>query len=154
MNALAFQDGLTGVKNKNAQEDKIFEINSKIKAGHARFAVVMCDVNDLKNINDTFGHVRGDQAIRGACIALCHAFVHSPVYRIGGDEFVAILEGEDYDNRDKLFKALAKKNITDESGHFSFSIGMATFQPGIDPNYQSVYNRADEAMYKMKKKTK
>lgn len=154
MNALAFQDGLTGVKNKNAQEDKIFEINNKIKTGRARFAVVMCDVNDLKVINDTFGHTRGDQAIRGACLALCHAFVHSPVYRIGGDEFVAIIEGEDYDNREALFNNLAARTNADEAGHFHFSVGMATFRDGIDPNYQSVFARADEAMYKMKKKIK
>ena len=154
MNALAFQDGLTGVKNKAAQEEKVAELNAKIKNGTARFAVVMCDVDDLKLINDNQGHVRGDQAIRGACLALCHCFSHSAVYRIGGDEFVAILESKDYDNRNALFAKIQKENLTDESGQYHFSVGMAVFKQGIDANYQSVYNRADENMYEMKNKTK
>ena len=154
MNALAFQDGLTGVKNKVAQEEKVAELNNKIKNGTARFAVVMCDVDNLKVINDSQGHMRGDQAIRGACLALCHCFTHSAVYRIGGDEFVAILESKDYDDREALFKRIQKENYTDETGTYKFSVGMATFKQGIDPNYQSVFNRADEHMYEMKKKAK
>ena len=154
MNALAFQDGLTGVQNKAAQEEKIEQINHQIREGVAKFAVVMCDVNDLKVINDTFGHIRGDQAIRGACLALCKCFPNSQIYRIGGDEFVAILEKEDYDNRNSLIKDISGKNNTDESGRFHFSVGMATYQPGIDANYQSVFKRADEQMYIMKKKGK
>ena len=154
MNALAFQDGLTGVKNKVAQEEKVAELNNKIRNGTARFAVVMCDVDNLKVINDSQGHMRGDQAIRGACLALCHCFTHSAVYRIGGDEFVAILESKDYDDREALFKRIQKENYTDETGTYKFSVGMATFKQGIDPNYQSVFNRADEHMYEMKKKSK
>ena len=154
LNALAMRDGLTGVQNKLSQEEKVADLNEQIKDGIARFAVVMCDVDDLKYINDTFGHIRGDQAIRGACLALCNVFSHSPVYRIGGDEFVAILEGQDYDNREDLFKKLISYRKTDESGKFTFSVGMATYKQGVDSSFTSVYERADEAMYEMKNKSK
>ena len=150
LNALAMRDGLTGVQNKLSQEEKVAELNNQIKEGIARFAVVMCDVDDLKYINDTFGHVRGDQAIRGACLAICNIFTHSPVYRIGGDEFVVILEGRDYDNRESLFNKLVKQRATDESGKFTFSAGIATYNQGVDTSFASVYERADEAMYEMK----
>ena len=154
LNALAMKDGLTGVKNKLSQEEKVSELNNQIKEGIARFAVVMCDVDDLKYINDTFGHIRGDQVIRGSCLVLCNVFSRSPVYRIGGDEFVAILEGQDYDDREALFAKIVKLRKTDESGKFTFSVGMATYKQGVDTSFASVYERADEAMYEMKHTSK
>lgn len=154
MSALAFQDGLTGVKNKNAHKEKVEQLNLEIKEGTARFACVMCDVDELKTINDTRGHAAGDQAIRGACLMICHTFKHSPVYRVGGDEFIAILEGEDYDNREALFLRLSLNNKTDESGLFHFSVGMASYQPGLDGSFADVSERADTAMYLMKRKNK
>ena len=154
MNALAFQDGLTGVKNKNAQEEKITELNNQIKEGKARFAVVMCDVNDLKRINDTEGHHVGDEAIRDACLTLCHVYVHSPVYRVGGDEFCAILEGEDYERRESLISHFVGGVGSGRDKKHRFSVGMATFQPGIDKDFNSVFVRADEQMYRAKKRDK
>jgi len=55
------------------------------------FGVIGCDVNGLKKINDTLGHKAGDEYICAACKMLCEYFKHSPVFRIGGDEFVVIL---------------------------------------------------------------
>ncbi|MCR5349296.1 MAG: diguanylate cyclase [Bacilli bacterium] len=152
MNALAFQDGLTGVKNKNAQEEKIEEINTQIKLGIARFAVIMCDVDDLKTINDEKGHGAGDEAIRTACLALCKAFAHSPVYRVGGDEFVAIAEGEDYDRREELFAEASR--LSGIGNGYHFSMGMATYQQGIDMTFAAVSSRADNQMYAVKKRRK
>ena len=154
MDALAYRDGLTGVKNKNAHKVKIAEINGKIKDGNARFALVMCDVNDLKTINDSKGHSFGDQAIREACLALCHAFLHSPVYRIGGDEFIVVAEGEAYENREALFLRLSQASVTGDPDAYHFAVGMATYQPGVDKEFADVFKRADEAMYLAKKRAK
>lgn len=154
LNALAFSDGLTGVKNKAAHREKIGQLDAAILTGSARFAVVMCDVDGLKIINDTQGHINGDKAIRSACVALCNVFKHSPVYRIGGDEFVAIVENEEYDKRQELVETLRSLSGTEATSFFEFSVGLATFQPGIDESFDAVFRRADGIMYQEKRHKK
>lgn len=154
LNALAMTDGLTGVKNQAAHREKVGQLDAAILTGTARFAVVMCDVDNLKTINDTQGHINGDRAVRSACVSLCHVFKHSPVYRVGGDEFVAIAEGVDYENKEALVEELRAISGTDASGGFSFSVGLATFQPGIDGSFESVFKRADGIMYQEKRSKK
>ncbi|MBR3316575.1 MAG: diguanylate cyclase, partial [Atopobiaceae bacterium] len=70
----------------------------------SEFGLVICDVNGLKIINDTNGHQAGDEYIRQACKMVCDIFSHSPVYRIGGDEFAVILTGRDYKSREVLMQ--------------------------------------------------
>ncbi|MBQ4464292.1 MAG: diguanylate cyclase, partial [Eubacterium sp.] len=87
---LARRDELTGTKNKTAYAELEQTIQDRIDADNecALFAIAVCDINDLKLINDTIGHKAGDDYIRSASKLLCDTFVHSPVFRIGGDEFV------------------------------------------------------------------
>ncbi|MBQ9348348.1 MAG: GGDEF domain-containing protein [Oscillibacter sp.] len=93
----AYSDPLTGVKSKHAYMDAADYIHRRIMAGDVKeFAVAVFDLNGLKQINDTQGHDAGDQYIKEGCSLICEVFSHSPVYRIGGDEFVAIMEGRDY----------------------------------------------------------
>ena len=154
ISAMAYIDGLTGVKNKNAQQEIEFRINKQIENGTARFAVAMLDVNNLKKINDNEGHEAGDKAIVGSCYSLCKGFSHSPVYRMGGDEFIAIIEGEDYDNRKEIYAKLRQNEIDVKNVKYDFSIGLATFDPNIDKSFKDVLKRADEEMYKVKKTKK
>ena len=56
----------------------------------------MADINNLKYVNDTYGHELGDEYIKGCCRIICNIFEESQVYRIGGDEFVVILKDSDY----------------------------------------------------------
>ena len=91
MQKQAYQDELTAVKNVAAYDRKVYDLNQKIAAGQAAFAVVMIDLNQLKEVNDRFGHEKGNIALQSLCQAVCHIYKHSPVYRIGGDEFVVIL---------------------------------------------------------------
>ena len=74
------------------------------------FAIVVLDVNDLKVINDTEGHEAEDKCICDACEIICRTFKRSPVYRIGGDEFVVISQNEDYERSDDLTGIIAKYN--------------------------------------------
>ena len=149
----ANRDSLTGVKSKHAYTEAERSLNESIESGQATaFAMVLCDVNGLKEVNDSLGHAAGDALIRSASMQICNIFAHSPVYRYGGDEFVVILRGRDYENREALLARLGSEN----SAHAQFggaviACGLAEFAPGQDAEVASVFDRADAAMYENKK---
>lgn len=157
MDMLAYQDALTHVKNK-AWYDKVKErVDKDINSGRARFGIVMADLNNLKKVNDTFGHEHGNDYIFGACHEICIMYDHSPVFRIGGDEFVILLENRDYDNRDVLFRKLkevyeytSSDKTRDAWECYSAALGMAVFNPATDHSMDDVFKRADAEMYKDK----
>ena len=156
----AYQDALTGVGNKTAYNAKIIELNEMIAQGDTDFAVVMADMNNLKRINDEYGHRAGDEYIKGCCHMICDAFKHSPVYRIGGDEFVVILQGHDFNNRLQItqklndsFSETFSQNKRKPWLRYSASIGMAELMSG-DSSIEIVFRRADKAMYEEKRKFK
>ncbi len=161
MDIVAYQDALTHVKNK-AWYDKIeSRVNNDIENGTARFGIVMVDLNCLKTINDTYGHEHGNEYIFGSCHQICIIFDHSPVFRVGGDEFVVLLENRDYDDREKLIKALkdAFAKSADDSkrepwDRYSAAIGVSIFDATTDKTMNDVFKRADEAMYKDKAASK
>ena len=157
----AYRDSLTGVGNHLAYEKKADEFNKLIGKEHdVKFGIVMADVNCLKYINDTFGHVEGDLYIKGCIRILCDHFKHSPIFRIGGDEFVVILTGPDYENRYDIFYDLQSE--FDKTYHYSdgepwekysAATGMAEFGI-IDKSFEDVFKRADNAMYVCKERFK
>ena len=150
---LANIDPMTGVKNKHAfmvQERRLDEAITEQHAGE--FAIAVCDVNGLKKINDTYGHKAGDEYIRSACAMVCEIFQHSPVYRIGGDEFAVVLTGRDYSIRRQLMTVLHDRSIEHISrGGAVVSGGLADFDEGSDRSAHSVFERADARMYEEKK---
>ena len=99
INDMAFVDSLTGLKNRTALAEWEKRINLKIEErGMKDFAIVFADVNNLKEANDVFGHESGDILLNDAAKQIGNVFKHSPVFRIGGDEFVVILDGADFVN--------------------------------------------------------
>ena len=149
---LAYTDSLTGVKNTHAYVETEKLLDERIAAGSIReFGVVVFDMNGLKQVNDTLGHEAGDRYIQEACRMICRQFQHSPVYRIGGDEFVALLEGEDYRNRKILVSAFETHvEMNMRSGKAVVASGLAIFRPGQDNSYRRVFERADQRMYDRK----
>ena len=150
----AMKDALTGVKNKAAYNQARFSLQKDIENHIAEFAIVMADLNHLKKVNDTFGHKKGDIYIIGACRLLCDVYKHAPVYRIGGDEFVIILTGQSYKDRNQLFENLIKVfRNTDEDTfevpwkRYSIAAGMAVYSNISDKTVEEVFNRADKDMY-------
>ena len=94
---MARKDALTGVKNKLSFDDAKGQLSEQIQAREdISFAMLVCDINDLKEVNDTEGHQAGDLYIQKGCNLICDVFRHSPVFRIGGDEFAVICSGHDY----------------------------------------------------------
>ncbi|MBQ7645996.1 MAG: GGDEF domain-containing protein, partial [Clostridia bacterium] len=148
----AATDNLTGTKNRHAYSVKEDMIDAQIAEGSIEaFAVIVCDVNDLKTVNDKQGHHFGDRTIKLTCEIICRIFKHSPVFRIGGDEFVVILENEDYENRAELMEQLERQSA--QSGQTvgsTFSAGISEYRKGTDESLLKVFTRADEMMY-MKK---
>ncbi|WP_026504308.1 sensor domain-containing diguanylate cyclase [Butyrivibrio sp. NC3005] len=154
MSKIANFDSLTGVKNKHAYIDAEAKINTLIEGKEVvEFAIIVFDLNDLKVVNDTLGHQAGDNYIKEGCKVICEYFAHSPVYRIGGDEFVAIAQGHDYNNLENImdnFRKLIIKNK--KEGKVIVASGMARYEG--DRSTASVFNRADKKMYINKKQLK
>ena len=156
--ALARLDEMTGVKNKNAFVEHSEIIDEMIVKGDSdyRFGVVVCDINNLKYINDTRGHSFGDEAIQRTCRMIRDVFRNSSVYRVGGDEFAVITMGDDYERRNSLFEELKKES--DENRRFRtgpvIACGMAVFNPEVDKSFNEVYERADGLMYMDKDRLK
>ena len=153
---LAYTDSLTGVKNKHAFVEAEQRLDERISSGELEeLGVIVFDLNGLKLINDTKGHEEGDRYIRSGCMLICHTFKHSPVFRIGGDEFVALLEGEDYRNRSSLlslFDSGIEENL--RSGAVVIASGLDEYRKGEDRRFRAVLERADIKMYARKSSLK
>ncbi len=154
-----YKDPLTHVNNKIGYENDIGLWEAKISNGNTDLGVIMVDVNNLKYVNDTFGHDKGDLYLLGCCRIICDIYKKSPVYRIGGDEFLVLLEDHDYEQRKALYKeardTFANSFLQKDSEaweQYSASIGMATYKAG--DTMASLVNRADKAMYTNKMKFK
>ena len=149
---LALTDPMTGVKSKHAFLLKQEEMDASIEEGSQdAFAVAVCDVNGLKVINDTLGHKAGDEYIRSASRMICDIFQHSPVYRVGGDEFTVILSGRDLHNREELLKVLHDRSVEHISTkEVVISGGLSEYRPGTDTCFHDVFERADMLMYQEK----
>ncbi len=151
-------DELTGVRNNNAFREFTENLDSsmKKKSKENQFGVILCDLNDLKTLNDTRGHSFGDEAIQRTSRMICDIFEHSPVFRIGGDEFVVVLQGHDFANRESLLSALKEESYNNKI-HRSGPVvacGMSVFDPETDSDFSCVLKRADKNMYKNKKEVK
>ncbi|WP_405340022.1 GGDEF domain-containing protein [Fibrobacter sp.] len=148
----ARRDDLTGIKNKNAYGEFEKKLDQQIQSGEdVEFAIAICDVNGLKVVNDTQGHIAGDKYIRMASKLVCETFKHSPVFRVGGDEFVAILRGSDFARREKLQKDLSEIVTQNaKEGKVVVACGISVFDKKQDKSVSEVFERADAMMYKDK----
>ncbi|MBR1884897.1 MAG: GGDEF domain-containing protein [Schwartzia sp.] len=153
----AYTDSLTGLKNKTAYRETEEQKNRRIADRTAPpFAIAVFDLNDLKTINDCFGHKEGDQYIIRASRLICNHFKHSPVFRVGGDEFVALLEGADFENRLALHHSF--DSIMDEASReknaMVIAMGLSDYDEGEDQAFHNVFARADHEMYLRKRTLK
>ncbi len=152
---MARMDSMTGIRNKHAYTEREAAINQQLREHSLqKLAVLVCDVNGLKIVNDTLGHAAGDQLIKDACAMICNYFTHGTPFRIGGDEFAVLLTGKGYDTMPEVLEEINKKieaNIKEKS--VVISIGSAVLEPG-DQTLRDVFERADQRMYERKKELK
>ena len=155
---MAYADALTAVRNRGAFDIYVRSMEKELleAKGQKEFAICMMDCNGLKEINDLSGHEKGDLYLKAACSLVCHIFVHSPVFRIGGDEFAVILQKSDYEHRDELLTRFdeacseSRSREADVWNQVNVARGVATYDPAIDGTVNDVVRRADKLMYENK----
>lgn len=147
-------DALTGVKNKHAYIDVEKQIDKLIADNKAtNFAVVVCDINGLKDVNDRLGHDAGDKLIIEGSKLICKQYKHSPVFRFGGDEFVVIVKDDDYRNIDSIMENMAVINEKNKKkGKVVVAMGMSMYHG--ESRLAKVFKKADMKMYENKKMLK
>ena len=156
LNARAYRDGLTSVGNRVAYQRDVALLEQKIQNREpCSFGLVALDVNYLKYINNTYGHDLGDELIIRGCRIICRIFQHSPVYRIGGDEFAVILQNDDLENREKLMEEVRETMVQIDCHdgtifQMPVSAGLAVYDKLQDSSFGDVFRRADARMYQNK----
>ena len=158
LNSMAHTDALTAVSNKGAYDVKARELQQRINDPEdtPAFAIAIFDCDDLKLINDRYGHDKGDLYLKNTSAMICHVFLHSPVYRIGGDEFAVILEGDNLrasKSMSSLFEKRCEETCKDGKEWWEqirVSMGIAVYDPADDRTVDDVARRADKQMYENK----
>ena len=158
LNRQVFVDAMTNVKNKGAFSAFIEDMQTQMDKGKPmEFAIGVFDCDGLKAINDKYGHEKGDMYLKAASRAICRVYKHSPVFRIGGDEFAIILRNEDYHFRDDLVEEFEKTrasingSVENEWEKINISMGFAVFDRENDRSVNDVVRRADRIMYENKR---
>lgn len=137
---LAVTDNLTGLYNRNAYNTQF--VNLKENANHKRYIMVLLDIDDFKKINDTQGHLAGDQVLQTVSNVLLEIFP-KPQYknfRIGGDEFSIISEGV---SENEVIDRLVTFKKTLETVNIYISVGYAI----VKDDFNKAFQNADEMLY-------
>lgn len=151
----AFRDTLTGLPNRNAYYDYNKVLDARIAAGDAQFSIIMVDVNNLKKMNDNYGHEKGNQYLKNSADLIASVFGRESLYRIGGDEFVAVMEGEKRQAESIALLREFRARVQDYHERKGLkpweqvyaAAGIADYTSGKDTCTEDVLKRADMAMY-------
>ena len=155
----ALYDSLTGLRNTTSYTLWEAEFNAKIQNKQVDFGMVVLDLNNLKQTNDEYGHGEGNELIVTVAKIISDVFRECPIFRIGGDEFLVVLQNHELENRATLFEQFelkcAQTFVNDNADiPVSIALGFAGFDPGRDTCLKDVFKRADDAMYKNKRTIK
>ena len=151
---LAYTDGLTGMKNRLAfNQAETF----LLKDSDAKYMIIQFDINDLKKVNDVYGHAEGDRHISGAAgIIRDSVYELGDCYRVGGDEFIAVISGSDAEETarsaiDTMEKLTEEYNVREKPPvMLDIAYGMAAFT-GSGGDMEKAARLADQRMYECKR---
>ena len=148
---LANTDMLTEVFNRNAYEDTLRDLENK-EMQLRTTCVVMFDINNMKGINDCYGHECGDIALKACCRCILTSFgENGRCFRVGGDEFVYLCNGrEDIAQCAARFGEQVRKEAQALDFPFRVAIGYACYEEETDRSLRDVMRRSDEMMYRNK----
>ncbi len=150
---LAYEDSLTGLANRRAVEERLERAVSRAGEREDTLAVLLCDVDELKAINDESGHDAGDRALRrvgDALVAAAAARPGSLVGRLAGDEFCVIMEGGSLDDARELASAALATLSGAGKSHLMISCGAAALGGGVATPAE-LLRAADAALYRAKR---
>lgn len=151
-NHQVYTDDLTGLSNRRYLNDRLSIMVNRAASEGDSLCVLMMDIDDFKRINDTFGHVMGDKALRFAARALESVFVadrEDIVVRYGGDEFIAASQGRTIEELKRCLEDLRLSIASNEVG-FTASIGVFYQAHAKNESVEELIRKADEAMYRAK----
>lgn len=150
---LATKDPLTGAGNRRHLDNKLNEIVNDYQRTATSAAMLLLDLDHLKKVNDSHGHVVGDQILKRITeIINIRIRVTDNLYRIGGDEFVVILEGQTIDHAAHLaeqLRTLVEANELIAGQPVTVSVGIAELK--ANESAEDWLHRADEALYGAKR---
>ena len=151
---IAYEDALTGLKNRMAYMENINNLERNLPKD-SRVCVIMIDIDNFKNVNDTMGHKAGDELLKNVSTALQKIFfdVGCVVYRVGGDEFVVIALEVASEYLKSIIDNINKTNEITELG-CSVSIGCSDVDLCENNAFEHALARADEKMYIQKTEKK
>ncbi|PZH09533.1 diguanylate cyclase, partial [Streptomyces sp. NTH33] len=151
---LAFTDALTGLANRRAVDVRLDEAIERHRADGVPVSLVVCDLNGLKQVNDTLGHAVGDRLLErfGSVLSLCGAMVPGAlVARLGGDEFCLLAVGPSADEVVKAADELCRRAAELGLGEGA-ACGVASTEDVIGPvrSARRLFRLADAAQYRAK----
>lgn len=153
------RDPLTGVGNRLRFQDDVERLMDEVRRYDHRFCLGMCDIDNFKLYNDTYGHLAGDEVLKAVASTLDDkSRASDQVYRMGGEEFLVILADQDATTAmvaaDRLRTEVEALGIVHERnqphGKVTLSIGIAPLQATTQEQLERDLNRADELLYKAK----
>ncbi len=153
---LALVDFNTGVSSKTAWFYLVEKFDYTQHVGRI-YCLIMFDMNNLKKLNDSLGHLVGDRVINAFCDCMRETFAgKGEIYRIGGDEFICLLEGYDEDEVKDLLADFDRRVANQKETDYKFTVayGWAMFKPRSKDDFIAAQQRADSLMYDMKKRMK
>lgn len=156
LSKLAFMDIMTKTGNRSAYE-RFLDDKADLDVKGGNLSLVLLDLNDLKKINDTYGHNAGDQVLVEAARCIKTIFQNvGDVYRIGGDEFLVIIEGDDVDGQhyQEKLSAEIEKNNQKTKYPFTLAFGFASARGDDCGDLKELQKKADLNMYQDKQKYK
>lgn len=149
----AVTDGLTGVANRRSFNESLTKEFERAKRYGQPLSLAVIDLDYLKKINDTYGHMTGDEAIKSIGTVLQQSSRSIDITaRYGGEEFCVLLPNTDIDMAEQLaerLRRLIRETEIDGPGALSASIGVASFPLHAD-GAEDLFLRADEALYRAK----
>ena len=159
LEALSYRDELTGLLNERSYVNETESIDRRINEGEdVKFAVILMDVNNLKATNDAYGHRYGCSLVVRCGHLLPKLLPSSKLFHVGGDEFIAIVEGDDYNNFEEVIKKFdeaTQYSIYDYEGQkLIFSVARGYHVRKENEHYKDVLQIADKEMYENKKHLK
>ena len=158
LNELANKDPLTGLLNRNAFH---VQVSPHINLLEKEVSVVLCDIDDFKKLNDTYGHAFGDEALKTVALTIKNSLREGDlVYRWGGEEFLIFLSGINLENSRRIFERIRRKIAETElkfdgkSTKTSATFGLVNFNPKALKDVEAAIKQADILLYNGKKSGK